>query len=107
VITTPIPDGQRRASGGGDQVTAVPPFLPGYPGDHRPRHVVVILSGGLDSTTLAYWLASRGAALTLLTVDYGQRHRKEIRFARRTAVALQAAHHVADLSFISQLAGGR
>jgi 7-cyano-7-deazaguanine synthase len=87
-------------------VTPVPPFRPGYPGDRVPRHVVVVLSGGLDSTTLAYWLASRGAALTLLTVDYGQRHRKEICFARRTAAVLQAAHHVADLSFISPLAGG-
>jgi hypothetical protein len=35
--------------------------------------------------------------LTLLTVDYGQRHRKEICFARRTGAALHAAHHVADL----------
>lgn len=26
-----------------------------------PRHAVVIASGGLDSTTVAYWLAERGA----------------------------------------------
>jgi 7-cyano-7-deazaguanine synthase len=66
----------------------------------------VVLSGGLDSTTLAYWLASQGARLTLLSVDYGQRHGKELLFAARTAVALGAEHHVADLRRTGQLLGG-
>ena len=49
---------------------------------HRhPRHAVVIASGGLDSTVLAYWLAARGAELTLLSFDYGQRHRVELEHA--------------------------
>jgi 7-cyano-7-deazaguanine synthase len=56
--------------------------------------------------TLAYWLASHGTRLTLLSVDYGQRHGKELLFAARTAAALGAVHHVADLRLAGQLLGG-
>jgi 7-cyano-7-deazaguanine synthase len=71
-----------------------------------PAHVVVIFSGGLDSTTLAYWLASQGARLTLLSVDYGQRHARELACARRIAAGLRAVHHVADLRAAGELLGG-
>ena len=71
-----------------------------------PSHVIVIFSGGLDSTTLAYWLTGQGARLTLLSVDYGQRHGRELLFARRTAAALGAVHYVADLRPVGQLLGG-
>jgi 7-cyano-7-deazaguanine synthase len=71
-----------------------------------PNHAVVVFSGGLDSTTLAYWLASQGARLTLLSVDYGQRHGKELLYAARTAAALGAVHHVADLRPAASLLGG-
>jgi 7-cyano-7-deazaguanine synthase len=37
------------------------------------EHVVLILSGGLDSTVLAYRLRAAGARLTMLSFDYGQR----------------------------------
>lgn len=72
---------------------------PGKPGIHRhPRHAVVIASGGLDSTVLCYWLHARGTQLTLLSFDYGQRHRVELRFAAATAHALGTRHEVVDLS---------
>ena len=53
-----------------------------------PGHVVLVASGGLDSTTLAHLFHSCGAQLTLLAVDYGQRHRVELEFAERTASRL-------------------
>lgn len=34
--------------------------------------------GGVDSTTLAYDLRAAGASLTLVSCDYGQRHRREL-----------------------------
>jgi 7-cyano-7-deazaguanine synthase len=101
--------GLLQISHGGEATGAPPaltPFLPAFPDHRAPQHVVAVVSGGLDSTTLAYWLASRGIRLTLLSVDYGQRHRKEISFARRTAAALHAAHHVADLGQAGRLLGG-
>src|SRR5699024_6605552 len=70
---------------------------PGKPGIHRhPRHAVVIASGGLDSTVLAYWLHARGTQLTLLSFDYGQRHRVELRYAAAAASALAATRHEVD-----------
>ena len=39
---------------------------------------VVLFSGGLDSTVLASHLLSQGAEVRLLSIDYGQRHAKEL-----------------------------
>jgi 7-cyano-7-deazaguanine synthase len=59
------------------------------------RHAVVIASGGLDSTTLAYWLKAIGTPqLTLLGVDYGQRHLVELAYAKDTAGMLGGAWYV-------------
>lgn len=69
-------------------------------------HAVVIVSGGMDSAVLAYLLHRSGAALTLLSFDYGQRHRIELVYARRTAEALAAQHHVVDLTGILPLLSG-
>ena len=49
---------------------------------------VIILSGGLDSTTLLYDLRKQGYLLTAVTFDYGQRHNKEIAYATRTCERL-------------------
>jgi len=50
----------------------------------RPR-AVVLLSGGLDSTTCLYWAMARGFEPSCLIFDYGQRHRKEVPRAARIA----------------------
>jgi len=55
---------------------------------------VVLLSGGLDSMVAAGIARERGHALHALTVDYGQRHRREIDSARTIARELGAARHV-------------
>ncbi|MGW2249947.1 7-cyano-7-deazaguanine synthase QueC [Kitasatospora sp. NPDC001660] len=71
-----------------------------------PRHAVMIASGGLDSSTVAYWLASSGSRLTLLSFDYGQRHRKELDFAVLIADRLGARHELVDLSGLGRLLSG-
>jgi 7-cyano-7-deazaguanine synthase len=58
---------------------------------------VAIVSGGLDSVTLAHVLASRGYELHLVSFDYGQRHRKELEFAQRAAARLAAPWTLIDL----------
>jgi 7-cyano-7-deazaguanine synthase len=42
---------------------------------------VVLLSGGLDSTTTLYYAKSKGYDCRALIFDYGQRHKREIRSA--------------------------
>lgn len=59
---------------------------------------VVLLSGGLDSTTALAIATSRGFVCHALTVRYGQLHSVEIDAARRVAAALGAREHrVIDL----------
>jgi len=59
---------------------------------------VVLLSGGLDSTTALAIARSQGFTCHALTVRYGQLHDVEIEAARRVAAALgAAAHRVVEL----------
>ena len=53
----------------------------------------MLLSGGLDSTTVLAIARAEGLECHCLTVDYGQRHRVELGAARRVADALGAASH--------------
>jgi 7-cyano-7-deazaguanine synthase len=72
-----------------------------------PASAVVLASGGLDSTTLAYYLLDRGTRVRMLSFDYGQRHARELECARQVAAWLQAPHDIADLrSFGEMLRGG-
>lgn len=57
------------------------------------RKCVVLLSGGLDSTTVLAIAKSEGYAAHALTALYGQRHDVEIEAARRVASALGASEH--------------
>jgi 7-cyano-7-deazaguanine synthase len=54
---------------------------------------VVLLSGGLDSTTALAVARSEGFACHALTVRYGQLHEVELEAARRVAQVLGAADH--------------
>lgn len=67
---------------------------------------VTILSGGLDSSVLSYHLKKLGYSQTLLTFDYGQRHRREIESAKEIAKMLGAEHSVIDLTSVGRLLTG-
>jgi 7-cyano-7-deazaguanine synthase len=54
---------------------------------------VVLLSGGLDSTTAAAIARAEGFELVALTVAYGQRHAVELDASRRVAAALGVREH--------------
>jgi 7-cyano-7-deazaguanine synthase len=54
---------------------------------------VVLLSGGLDSTTALAIARSQGFACHALTVKYGQLHAVEVDASRRVAAALGAVEH--------------
>ena len=69
---------------------------------------VAIVSGGMDSATLAYQLAQthEPQQLHLLSFDYGQRHRKELGYASFLAHDLGVAYDVVDLTSAGRLLAG-
>ena len=58
------------------------------------RDAVVLLSGGLDSMVVAALAREAGYRVNALTIDYNQRHRREIDAAAQIAARLGAARHV-------------
>lgn len=61
---------------------------------HDKRKAVVLLSGGLDSTTTLAIAREQGFEIYALTVHYGQRHDVEIEAARRIAAQFGIARHI-------------
>ena len=56
-------------------------------------HAIVLVSGGLDSATVAAIAQAEGYEVHALSFDYGQRHALELDAARRVAAALGIRHH--------------
>jgi 7-cyano-7-deazaguanine synthase len=67
---------------------------------------VVLFSGGLDSTVLVYDLLNEGADLKLLSIDYGQRHEKELKSSSEIAESLELKHEILRLPMLNNLLGG-
>jgi 7-cyano-7-deazaguanine synthase len=64
----------------------------------RAPKAVVLLSGGLDSSTVLAIASSEGFATYALSFRYGQRHEVELAAARRVAEQQGAAEHrIADI----------
>ncbi len=57
-------------------------------------NAVVLLSGGLDSYTAAAIVQRQGFDLYALSVNYGQRHARELESARNVARALGVVRHL-------------
>ncbi|MFH1389353.1 MAG: 7-cyano-7-deazaguanine synthase QueC [Candidatus Margulisiibacteriota bacterium] len=55
---------------------------------------VVLLSGGLDSTTTLYYALDKGYACQVLIFDYGQRHKKELRSAVAVAKLAKVPYQI-------------
>ncbi len=70
------------------------------------RKAVIILSGGIDSSTLLYDTASKGYEVSALTFIYGQKHEREIGSARAICNELSVSHRVVDLSALRPILSG-
>lgn len=58
------------------------------------QRAVTLLSGGIDSATAAAVAKAEGWDLLALTIDYGQRHQRELDAARKVATFLAALEHI-------------
>lgn len=68
-------------------------------------YALTVLSGGMDSTVLAYLARGLFEKVDLVSVDYGQRHRIELEYASRTARQLGCRHDVLELPLGPMLSG--
>jgi len=68
--------------------------------------IILIYSGGLDSTTLLYHLRADGHHVAALSINYGQRHRWELVAAQRLCHALGVVHELVDLQVLRPLLAG-
>ena len=66
---------------------------------------VVIHSGGLDSTTLLYHLRAEGHEVKALTIDYSQRHAKEIECAQWLCTEIGVEHRLVELPGLVSILG--
>jgi 7-cyano-7-deazaguanine synthase len=74
------------------------------PGQNKEPSVktLVVCSGGLDSVTLAYKIAVEQTLTHIVSFDYGQRHSKELEYARRCGTRLGVTHDVLDITDIGR-----
>ena len=70
------------------------------------RRDLVLLSGGLDSTTLLALRAAKNTAALALSINYGQRHRRELHAATRIADYYGVDHAILDLTSWGRLLTG-
>lgn len=67
---------------------------------------VALFSGGMDSTVLLAHMMSAGITPLALTIDYGQRHAREIKTAGEIAAFYDVQHKIACLPRLRELLGG-
>jgi 7-cyano-7-deazaguanine synthase len=68
--------------------------------------IISIVSGGMDSVSMLYQQKAQGHALHVLSFNYGQRHKKELEYAKAAARDIGALWDVVDLSGLTHLIGG-
>lgn len=59
------------------------------------KQAVVLVSGGIDSTTTLALAREQGFTCSALSIDYGQRHRIELDKAKQVCQSLGVARHIA------------
>lgn len=57
------------------------------------KKAVILVSGGLDSTTVVAMAKSQGYDCYTLSFDYGQRHRSELEAAKRVSSLMNVCEH--------------
>ncbi len=69
----------------------------------KSEKALVLFSGGQDSTTCLYWAKQRFADVSAIAFDYGQRHRIELKAAKKIASKANVNLDVQTLDLLSKL----
>jgi 7-cyano-7-deazaguanine synthase len=64
---------------------------------------IIVLSGGMDSTTLLYQLLKEAKKVKAISFNYGQRHVRELEQAKKTCEKLGVEHKIVDMSFLKEI----
>jgi len=72
-------------------------------GEKLEKKCVVVLSGGPDSATVAYWAKAQGYQIYPITFNYGQIAVKETEAAKKIAEKLGANTKIIDLSALKDI----
>ncbi len=64
----------------------------------RNKKGVILLSGGLDSAATLYLAKEKGYHLSALIFDYGQRHRKEIEYAKKLTLLNRLRYYLLKIN---------
>jgi len=79
--------------------------VPAIPSLRPAAHAVVLLSGGLDSTTVLALAKQQGYIVHALSFRYGQRHEHELKAAQALAARAGVAHHAVFEINLAQFGG--
>ena len=76
------------------------------PLEQSKKRIVLLLSGGLDSTTLLFHLRKQGHDVRCLSFHYGQRHSRETNIAEQLCSDLNIRHNRIELATLGHLLKG-
>lgn len=75
-------------------------------GVYKMKRAVIVLSGGLDSTTCMGMAKEKGYELFPITFHYGQRHNREVEQAKKVSSYYDVKEHrLVDIAFLNQIGG--
>ncbi len=69
----------------------------------KNNEAIVLHSGGQDSTTCLAWALKKFKKVQLISFDYGQRHKAEIKAAKTIARKLKLSHETLKLPILKEL----
>jgi 7-cyano-7-deazaguanine synthase len=61
---------------------------------------IVVLSGGLDSTTALYWSLQNYEVVACISFNYNQKHKIELEYAKKTCEKLKIKHYIQDINIL-------
>ena len=65
--------------------------------------IIQVISGGMDSVAMLYYLHNKHKNIKCLSINYNQKHKKEIAFASYHCKKLGIEHKVVDITSVASL----